>query len=148
VSATDTCIKELERAGLLSKESDYDGMLGEAVKELLLVFQKQGHSGYSAQATASIFYKLIKGEPLTPLTPLTDSPEDWFEVSPGLFQSSRVSSVFINKNEEDKRPYTIEGKAFSDDGGQSYFTSRDSRVYFDLPGFPPKTEYVNVERIQ
>lgn len=145
MSTTDTCIKELERAGLFAKDSDYNGMIGEAVKELLLVFQKQGHSGHSAQRTAAIFHSLVKGEPLSPLT---DSPDEWSEVSDGIFQSNRVSFVFIDKNEEDKRPYTIEGKAFSDDGGQSYWTSKESRVHFDLPGFPPKTEYVNVRSLQ
>ena len=60
MSTTDACIQELERAGLFKKDSDYGGMIGDAVKELLLVFQKQGHSGYSAQVTATIFGKLIK----------------------------------------------------------------------------------------
>lgn len=145
MSATDQCIKELERAGLFKKDSDYEGMIGEAVKELLLVFQKQGHSGFSAQQTAEIFRRLVKGEPLSPLT---DSPDEWNEVSAGLYQSNRASFVFIDRKLEDKRPYTIEGKAFSDDGGQSYFMSKDSRVHFDLPGFPPKTEYINVRSIQ
>jgi len=138
MSTTDTCIKELERAGLFSKDSDYEGMIGEAVKELLLTFQKQGHSGFSAQLTANIFHKLIKGEPLSPLT---DDPNEWMEINDSLLQNTRVSTVFIDKKESPK-PYTIEGKAFSDDGGKSYFTSRDSRVYFDLPGLPPKTEYI------
>lgn len=138
MTATEMCIKELEKAGLLSKDSDYDGMLGSAVKELLFVFQKQGHSGYSAQATASIFYKLIKGEPLSPLT---ENPDEWLDHGNGVFQSNRVSHVFIDKKTSEK-PYTIEGKAFSDNGGSSYYTGIDSRVYFDLPGFPPKTEYV------
>lgn len=145
MSMTDTHIKELELAGLFKKDSDYEGALGEAVKELLLVFQKQGHSGYSAQATASIFYRLVKGEPLSPLT---SAEYEWNEIQPGLFQSTRVSHVFINKNKEDQRPYTIQGKSFSDDGGQTYWTSRDSIVHFDLPGFPPKTEYLNVKEIK
>ena len=138
MSMTDTLIKELDRAGFFSKESDYEGMIGEAVKELLLVFQKQGHSGASAYRTAAIFHSLIKGEPLSPLT---SAPEEWNEVTPGTLQSNRVSHVFIEKA-EDPRPYTIDGKAFSDDGGKSYFTSRDSRVHFDLPGYPPKTEHI------
>jgi len=138
MNTMDTLIKELERAGLFNKDSDYEGMIGEAVKELLLTFQKQGHSGFSAQLTASIFHKLVKGEPLSALT---DDSNEWMEITDGLFQNTRVSTVFINKNESPK-PYTIDGKAFSDDGGKSYFTSRDSRVYFDLPGYPPKTEYV------
>jgi len=144
MTMTDTNIEELKRAGLFDSDSDYNGMIGEAVKELLLVFQKQGHSGYSAQLTASIFYKLIKGEPLSPLT---NDPSEWMEVYPGTFQSTRISHVFINKNESEK-PYTIDGKAFSDDGGKSYFTSVESRVHFDLPGFPPKTEYVILKEEQ
>lgn len=138
MSMTDVHIKELEKAGLFDKDSDYDGMLGEAVKELLLVFQKQGHSGFSAQATASIFHKLIKGEPLSPLT---ESADEWMEVASGLFQNTRVPNVFIEKNKSEK-PYTLYGKAFSDDGGKTYFTNIDSRVHFELPGFPPKTEYI------
>ncbi len=140
MTATDTAILELNKAGLFDKDSDYNGMIGESIKELLLTFQKQGHSGYSAQLTASIFYKLIKGEPLSPLT---NDPSEWMEVSPNTFQSNRVSNVFIDKGKSEK-PYTIEGKAFSDDGGKSYYTSIDSRVHFDLPGYPPKTEYVIV----
>lgn len=138
MTTTKAAINELQKAGLFDKNSDYEGMLGEAVKELLLVFQKQGHSGYSAQAVASIFYKLINGEVLSPLTTADD---EWMEITTGLFQSNRVSHVFIDKNISE-RPYTIDGKAFSDDGGKSYFTNSSSRVYFDLPGFPPKTEYV------
>src|ERR1019366_780066 len=138
MSTTDTCIQELERAGLFKKDSDYEGMIGDAVKELLLVFQKQGHSGYSAQLTATIFGKLIKGEPLTPLT---DDPSEWMEVTDDILQSNRISHVFIEKA-GDPRPYTIDGKAFSDDGGQTFYTSRDSRVHFNLPGYPPKTERV------
>ena|SRR5271165_3172068 len=141
MSMTDVYIKELERAGLFNEESDYGGMLGEAVKELLLVFKNQGHSGYSAQCTSEIFRKLIKGEPLSPLT---DTPDEWMEISTNKMQNLRVPNVFIDK-EKDSRPYTLDGKAFSDDGGLSYWTNSDSRVYFNLPGYPPKTEYIIIK---
>lgn len=138
MTTTDSNIEELKRAGLFGSDSDYGGMIGEAVKELLLTFQKQGHSGSSAQITAHLFYKLIKGEPLSPLT---NDPSEWMEVTDNILQSRRVSNVFIDKDKSDK-PYTLDGKAFSDDGGVTYFTNMKSRVNFDLPGFPPKTEYV------
>lgn len=138
MNQTDTHIEELERAGLFGLNSDYEGMIGESVKELLLTFQKQGHSGYSAQLVATIFYKLIKGEPLSPLT---NDPSEWMEISSNVFQSNRIPNVFIDKNRSEN-PYTLDGKAFSDDGGKTYYTNTDSNVYFDLPGFPPKTEYV------
>lgn len=135
MTATDIAIEELKRSGLLDKDSDYDGMIGEAVKELLLVFQEQGHSGHSAPYVAAVFKKLVDGDVLTPLT--ADASE-WNEVSQGLFQSTRCSHVF----KQDGKVYTIQGKVFSDDGGKSFFQNGDSRVNFDLPGFPPKTERV------
>jgi hypothetical protein len=138
MSMTDRAIEELERAGLFKQDSDYDGMIGEALKELLLVFQKQGHSGYSANLTAKLFHKLIKGDVLSPLT---NDPSEWMNVHKDTFQSIRCSHVFIDKAISEQ-PYTIDGKAFSDDGGTTYFSSKDSVVYFTLPGYPPSTEYV------
>jgi len=49
---------ELRKHGLFDKNSDYDGMLGEGVLELIKTFASQGHSGYSAQITRELFYKL------------------------------------------------------------------------------------------
>lgn len=138
MTATDASIEELRRAGLFDKDSDYGGMIGDAVKELLLVFQKQGHSGFSANRTASIFHALVRGEVLSPLT---ENKDEWMEHTPGSFQSTRCSFVFWEPA-TDPRPYSIEGRIFSDNGGASFFTNRESRVYFDLPGFPPKTERV------
>jgi len=135
MSVTEVAIEELKRAGLFDKDSDYGGMIGGAVEELLLVFQKQGHSGFSAQLTADLFRRLVRGEVLSPLT---NDPSEWMKVEGGLYQNNRCSHVFM----ESGRAYTIDGKAFSDDGGVSWFTSRESRVYFDLPGLPPQTERV------
>lgn len=50
--------KELDKVGLFDKDADYDGMLGEAVLELITTFANQGHSGMSAQMTRELFYKL------------------------------------------------------------------------------------------
>lgn len=142
MTMTNRAIEELQRAGFFDKDSDYEGMIGESLEELLFTFQKQGHSGYSANLTAHLFYKLIKGEVLSPLT---EDLTEWTEVSPNIFQSRRCSYVFIDKTNSNK-PYTIEGKVFSDDGGQTYFTNINSRVYFDLPGYPPQKEYIILEK--
>lgn len=56
--------KELKKAGLFDKDSDYDGMLGDAVLELITTFAKQGHSGFSAQMTRELFHKLSNFEEL------------------------------------------------------------------------------------
>ena len=39
---TDHARNELKLAGLFDKDSDYDGMLGDSVMELVKVFSKQG----------------------------------------------------------------------------------------------------------
>lgn len=55
---------ELKKVGLFDKDSDYDGMLGEGVLELITVFANQGHSGMSAQMTRELFHKLSNFEKL------------------------------------------------------------------------------------
>jgi hypothetical protein len=49
----------LKNQGLFDEDSDYGGMLGEAVLELVKVFSKQGHSGFSAMLTKEMFYRLL-----------------------------------------------------------------------------------------
>jgi len=86
---------ELERAGLFDKNSDYDGMLGEAALEIVEVFAKQGHSGFSASVTTDLAQMLMRFEPLTPLT---DDPAEWNDVSQAtgqpMHQCRRDPAVF------------------------------------------------------
>lgn len=92
--------RELTGAGLFSKESDYDGMLGEAVLDLVKTFASQGHSGFSAMTTLDIFDRVAK---FKTLTPVTNDPEEWMDVGNGQHQSRRCPSFFSN------------------DGGQTYY---------------------------
>jgi len=86
---------ELERAGLFDKDSDYNGMVGQAVMDLIDEFSKQGHSGFSAGLVSTIFDKLVKCQPLTPLT---DDPAEWMDITEDngkmLHQSRRSPSCF------------------------------------------------------
>lgn len=139
-TATEQAKNELKRAGLMDAGSDYDGMIGEAVSELLDVFAKQGHSGASAALTVNLFRRVALGEALTPLT---GDPAEWIdhETGPGTgnYQSCRASCVF---SDDLKRAYTIDGVVFVEDNGAG-FTSILSRVWFDLPGNPPATRRVH-----
>ena len=49
----------LAELGMYDDDSDYDGMIGQAVEELSATFGEQGHSGMSAVATVGIFNKLM-----------------------------------------------------------------------------------------
>ena len=87
--------RELELAGLFDKDSDYDGALGTAVMELVEVFSKQGHSGFSAGRVISLFKEVALHNCLTPLSGETD---EWNEIGDNILQNNRVSSVFKDLN--------------------------------------------------
>lgn len=90
--------RELREAGLFDKDSDYDGMLGEAVLELVKAFAAQGHSGMSAHMTIDLFRRVASYQILNPLKNPMASGEylDHTDISDGnlVFQSTRKSSVF------------------------------------------------------
>lgn len=137
---------ELELAGLFDKDSDYKGMIGKAVMELMKVFSKQGHSGFSAPRVASLFKQLADYKPLKSI--ICDDNE-WGEVSDGLFQNKRCHAVF--KEGKNEKPYYLDAIVWRDKEGSTWTgTAKDkngneirSRQFIKLP-FRPKTFYVDV----
>lgn len=105
---------ELELAGLFDKDSDYNGMVGKAVMELMKLFAKQGHSGFSANWVLDLFNRL--GHFKT-LTPITDCPSEWNDVSnlgggkgsPKMWQCTRNPALF------------------SENGGKTYYDVDDKK---------------------
>lgn len=65
MSVRDEAKKNLEMAGLFSKESDYGGMIGEAVMKLVNCHCDEGHSVMSHELALCLFNKVIRGEALT-----------------------------------------------------------------------------------
>ena len=98
---------EMKLIGLDKKESDYDGMLYEAIMKMIKVFADEGHSGFSAMKTLAIFDTLAR---FKPLSPLTNDPEEWMEVGEKMWQNKRDS------------------ECFSVDGGQTYYKLDDKEV--------------------
>ena len=131
--------KELKLAGLFDKDSDYAGMLGDAVMKLVKVFADEGHSGFSASRTIALFKKVASFEPLTPLT---GEDSEWNKVSNDTWQNKRCSHVFKDKN---NKAYDISGKIFREPNG-SCWTGKGSRVSVSFP-YIPKREYVDVKRL-
>ncbi len=88
---------ELKKAGLLDKDSDYGGMIGKAVLELMKVFASQGHSGMSAAYVRDLFNKLSN---FKTLSPITSDPDEWTNVveysvnNEPLWQSKRSPATF------------------------------------------------------
>lgn len=128
---------ELQRAGLFDKDSDYGGMMGDAIMKMVKMFADEGHSGFSANMAISLFERVARFEPLTPLT---GEGAEWVEVGGGVFQNKRCPHVF----KENGEAYDSTGRVFRLPNGSCY-TGRGSRVPITFP-YRPKTEYVDVEK--
>lgn len=125
---------ELKKAGLLDKDSDYNGALGDAVMGLIVLLSEQGHSGASANAVIEMFERLSRFQPLSPLT---GEDDEWDDVFEGVHQNKRCPSVF----KDDTGTYDIEGRIFRKPSGACY-VGNGSKVYVTFPYMPP--EYVDV----
>lgn len=130
---------ELEIAGLFGEGSDYDGMLGHAVLNVVQAFSGSGHSGASAGMAVAILEKVLRYEPLTPLT---GEESEWtiLDYDDRMYaQSKRCPSVFQRR---DGTAWNGDGKVFRDPEGFTY-TSKDSVVDITFP-YTPTTEIVDV----
>ncbi len=106
------------------------------VRELLHVFSLQGHSGFSAAITAQLLGKLLRFEPIGPLT---GEPDEWYEVGPGVFQNRRCGRVFKQADRFNGQAYDLDGIVWEEpDGGR--FTNYESMVPVVFP-YTPTTEY-------
>jgi len=141
--------KELEFAGYPENDPE-DGpnkWLREGTLELLEVFAKQGHSGFSAAHAIRMFTQLANWKPLTPLTGADD---EWMDVDDDTWQNRRDGTVFktIKRGaywlygivfwEWFSSPDIYEGKPY-----KVYFTGSDSLVPVVFPWTrPEQSEYV------
>lgn len=106
-------LRELQIAGLLDSDADYDGFLGLSILDIVDNFAKQNHSGGSAHMTINLLNKLLSFEPITPLT---YGPEEWVEAGEGIWQNKR------------------DGNVFSNDGGKTHYDIRDkAEMNHDTP---------------
>lgn len=115
-------------------------LINKDILDLVELFANQGHSGFSANYTINILTKLLKQ---SFVTPLTGEDDEWIEVANGVYQNKREGAIFKQKDRFDGKPYYLDGKAFSNDGGKSWFTNNDSFVVIEFPLRElPKTEYI------
>lgn len=137
--------REFLAAGYKPIEEEEDGpdkWIQENVLELLEVFAKQGHSGFSAGYCLSYFAKLAD---FKPLCPLTGDDTEWNDTGGDILQNNRCPSVF--KDKKSGVCYTIEGYVFREPSG-SCFTGHNSRKLVEFPYMPTKPTYVDVVSVE
>lgn len=138
--------RELE---LLNKnEDEMQTLMNQNILEILEKFCDQGHSGFSASYLIAAVTRLMKW---LPLSPLTGEDDEWNECSrDGVEQNKRCSAVFRH-NKDNSTAHYIEGKIFSDNGGITWFTSKDSHVPvtfpFTVPDHPEKVYIEYTEEV-
>jgi len=136
---------ELDR--LVKDDDELQKAINKDILEIVEKFSEQGHSGFSASYALSIIKRLLDWKPITPLT---GEESEWNDVpsyddGSNTQQNKRCSAVF-RKNFDNSTAYYIDGKVFSDDGGKTWFTSRDSRVPVTFPYVvPEKPERIILE---
>ena len=88
--------REMKLVGLDKEDSEYNGMIYDAVMKMMKVFADEGHSGFSAMKVLAVFDRLAK---FKPLSPLTNDPKEWNDVSEmsggnPMWQNNRDSECF------------------------------------------------------
>ncbi len=99
---------ELERTGMGKDAQDVDKWMHDNVIAVVKAFSEGGHSGASASYAVGIIEKLLRYEPLTPLT---YEPDEWMDVS-------EMSGQPMWQN---KRKFSV----FSKDGGKTHYELDD-----------------------
>jgi hypothetical protein len=136
---------ELDFIGMKDDGDEMNSAMRKHILHMVEEFSKEGHSGFSASYAIQCLEKILRFEPLSPLT---GEDSEWVDVAEQMghtvWQNKRCSRVF----KDETGAYDIDAKVFwdwyTDENGEkhkSYFTSRDSRVYIEFP-YVPKTEYV------
>lgn len=128
-------------------KDDEERKMQEAINKDILdiveLFANQDHSGFTAEYAIPIINKLLRQ---SFVTPLTGEDDEWIEVTDGLWQNKREGAIFKQSDRFDGKAFYLDGKTFSDDGGKSFYTNRDSWVVVDFPLYElPKTEYIILE---
>jgi hypothetical protein len=113
-----------------------DSLMAGHILALVQVFASQGHSGFSAGHAIDVLTKLLRFEPLTPLT---GEPHEWHQVGPKLYQNLRCSHVFSETGTPDGPAEDIEGRVFVDQDGNA-FTNQQSRTPVKFPYTPTTIE--------
>lgn len=136
---TDYAKAELDRA--FPDETDSMQLLAmENVMELIEKFSEQNHSGLSASYVLNLFDRLVRWNPIQPLT---GEDSEWGEPygDDQTQQNKRCSKVF-REHFDNSTAVNTEGKIFIDEDGYCY-TCRESRTRVTFPyEVPERPEYV------
>ena len=131
-------LNELKRIETTCPDEDslrMQKMVTKNVMDILTVFEKQDHSGFSANYTINLVNRLLRW---IPLTPLTGEEDEWYDpYGPDNTQQNKRCTTVLRRNFDNSTAYNIHGRVFSNNGGKTWWTSRDSLVPVTFPYVVP-----------
>jgi hypothetical protein len=129
---------ERELANLRGDEPDeMQDLIEQNVLECVAAFAGAGHSGSSAAYTINILERVLRYEPIVPLTGVED---EWEEIGEDHYQNLRCPHVF----REHGQAYDTQAIIFRDPDGYTY-TNRDSHRKIKFP-YTPTTSIIDQRR--
>jgi len=127
---------ELDLLSKGSENCDIQNMMNEQLMEIVELFCTHGHSNFSAPYAVNKLKRLLMRKPITKLAGTEDEWVTVIKDEDGTQQNKRCSAVF-RRNNDNSTAFYIEGKVFSEDGGKTWFTNKDSRVSVEFPFWVP-----------
>jgi len=146
MSILDYAKSELDLVGMTEDSGEYNVAMRDHILHMIEEFSKEGHSGFSASYAVSCLEKLLRWQPLSPLTGEDSEWNDQSDSNGGktMYQNNRCSRVF----KDETGSWDIDGKVFyewhTNEEGETYkayFTNWKSRIPVTFP-YTPVTEYV------
>lgn len=137
---------ELDLLGMTEDSKDEMNVaMREHILRMVEAFADEGHSGSSASYAIGILEKILKFEPVTPLT---GADEEWVDLSYDghmKYQNKRCPHVFKDSegNAYDSDAVVFWEWATDSETGEKFkmhFTSSESRKYITFP-YTPTREY-------
>lgn len=132
-------------------EDEAENEMVKNITDIVKLFQSQRHSGFSANYAINILERLLRFKPVSPLTGEDDEWHFVYKDSDGLetYQNQRCSSVFkkVDENGNIIECYDCDAICMSDDGGLTWFTSKDTNDDITFPYMPPThAKQIYIER--
>ena len=117
------------------EHDDMQDLVKKNVIEIVQTFIDQGHSGLSAAYILRILRRVLYWNPIGPLM---GYESEWGPAygDMEMQQNKRCSHVF-REHYDNRTAHDINGKVFSDDGGETWYSCRESSVPVTFPYYPP-----------
>lgn len=81
-------------------------------------------------------YRICRLLSWKPIIPLTGTEEEWNTIRDGFEQNELCSAVF-RYNKDNSTAHYMDGKIFSNDGGISWYTNKESHINITFPFIVP-----------